>query len=149
MANCTASPKQRHLAPANMSDTVADNTFTHIENSAPDSLVLLRRAAVIGMRIDDALRGSELNVDRWRALEFIQSSPGCSMAELIDALVISPTTATRVVVTLVEVGAVFRAPAPHDRRRVTLQLSAHGAALLREAQPAILRIWLKSGLSRG
>ena len=112
-----------------------------------DSLALLRRAAVIAVQIDDALRGTELNVDRWRALEFIQSSPGCSMAEVIDALVISPTSATRAIDALVEVGAVFRAPAPHDRRRVTLQLSAHGAALLRKVQPAILRTCLKYGVS--
>lgn len=102
---------------------------------------------MIAVQIDDVLRGTELNVDRWRALEFIQSSPGCSMAEVIDALVITPTTATRAVDSLVEVGAVFRAPAPHDRRRVTLQLSAHGAVLLREVQPAILRICLKYGVS--
>jgi DNA-binding MarR family transcriptional regulator len=112
------------------------------------SLALLRQAALIGMQIDEALRDTDLNVDRWRALEFIQSSPGCSMAEVIDAVVISPTSATRAVDALVEIGAVFRAPAPHDRRRVTLQLSAHGAALLREVQPAILRICLKYGLSR-
>ena len=113
-----------------------------------NSLALLRRAAEIGLRIDDALRGTELNVDRWRALEFVQSSPGCSMADVIDGLVISPTTATRAIDSLVEVGAVYRAPAPHDRRRVTLHLSAHGAELLREVQPAILRICLKYGLSR-
>lgn len=112
------------------------------------SLVLLRQAAEIGMRIDEALRGTDLNVDRWRALGFIKSSPGCSMADVIDALVITPTTATRAIDSLVEIGAVFRAPAPHDRRRVTLQLSAHGAALLREVQPAILRICLQYGPSR-
>lgn len=112
------------------------------------SLALLRQAAEVGMRIDEALRATELNVDRWRALEFIESSPGCSMAEVIDALVITPTTATRAVDSLVEIGAVFRAPAPYDRRRVTLQLSAHGAALLREVQPAILRICLQYGPSR-
>ena|SRR5262249_22725841 len=116
-------------------------------DAVADSLALLRQAAVIAMQIDDALGGTELNVDRWRALEFIQSSPGCSMAELIDALCITPTTATRAIDLLVEVGAVFRAPAPHDRRRVTLQLSAHGAALLREVQPAILRICEQYGLS--
>jgi DNA-binding MarR family transcriptional regulator len=119
-----------------------------MDDAVASSLALLRQAAEVGLRIDDALRGTELNVDRWRALEFIQSSPGCSMADVIDALVISPTTATRAVDTLVEVGAVFRAPAPHDRRRVTLQLSAHGAALLREVQPGILRICLQYGPSR-
>lgn len=113
-----------------------------------DSLALLRQAATIATRIEDALRGSDLNVDRWRALEFIQSNPGCSMAEVIEGLVITPTTATRAIDALVEVGAVFRAPAPDDRRRVTLQLSAHGAALLRDVQPAILRICVQYGLSR-
>jgi DNA-binding MarR family transcriptional regulator len=117
-------------------------------DAVADSMALLRRAAVIGMQIDDALRGTELNLDRWRALEFIKSSPGCSMADVIDGLVITPTTATRAIDALVEVGAVFRAPAPRDRRRVTLRLSAHGAALLREVQPAVLRICLQYGASR-
>lgn len=110
-------------------------------DAVADGLALFRRAAVVGMQIDYALRGTELNVDRWRALEFIQSRPGCSMAELIDALAITPTTATSAVDALVKVHAIFRAPASRDRRRTTLRLSAHGAALLTEVQPAILELF--------
>lgn len=113
-----------------------------------DSLLLLRRAAVIELRIDDALRGTELNVDRWRVLEFIRSTPGCSMAEVTVSLVISPATATRAVDSLVETGAVIRAPSPHDRRRLTLRLSAHGAEVLKDVQPAIARICRKYGPNR-
>lgn len=114
-------------------------------DAVTDTLAFLRQAALVTLDIEAALRDTDLGVDHWRALVFIESSPGCSMAEVIDALVIPPTSATRTIDALVEMRAVFRAPAQHDRRRVTLRLSVHGAALLRQIEPAILRIDLKYG----
>ena len=104
-----------------------------------DVLALLRRASLVAARIENALAGTDLTVDRWRALAFIESSPGCSMSEVIDALVVPSTSATRIVDFLVEIGAVFRTASPRDRRRTTLRLSAHGQALLRDVDPAIVR----------
>ncbi|MBS1691555.1 MAG: MarR family transcriptional regulator [Actinobacteria bacterium] len=114
-------------------------------DAVTDTLAFLRQAALVTLDIEAALRDTDLGVDHWRALAFVETSPGCSMAEVIDALVIPPTSATRTIDALVEMGAVFRAPAQHDRRRVTLRLSVHGAALLRKTEPAVLRINLKYG----
>lgn len=102
-----------------------------------DTLELLRRASLIAASIEDALAGTDLTVDRWRALVCIESSPGCSMSDVIDALVIPSTSATRIVDSLVEIGAIFRTISPHDRRKTTLRLSSHGQALLRDVEPTI------------
>ena len=104
-----------------------------------DALALLRQASLAAACIEEALSGTELTVDRWRALAYIESSPGCSMSDVVDALVVPSTSATRIVDFLVEVGAVFRTSSPRDRRRTILRLSAHGQTLLRDVEPAILR----------
>ncbi|QKE86140.1 MarR family transcriptional regulator [Arthrobacter sp. NEB 688] len=103
-------------------------------------LSVLRVAAEAQSRLEGALRPLDLTVDGWRVLLTIRAAPGASMADLVEALVIPSSTATRVVDALVERGAVFRTPAPDDRRRVTLRLSAEGLRRLRRAQEAIREI---------
>lgn len=105
-----------------------------------DALTLLRKAALVSSGLDTALRDHGLTTDRWRALMLIAEQPGASMADVIDALVIAPTSATRAIDSLVESGAIFRSPAADDRRRVTLQLSVHGADLLREVESVVVAI---------
>lgn len=67
------------------------------------------------------------------------------MAELIDALAMAPTSATRTVDALVEVGAMFRNPHPNDRRRVTLRLSAQGTQLLTLARTTLADVGVAQG----
>lgn len=100
-------------------------------------LTLLRRAAVVTAGIDDALAGTDLTVDRWRALHFIHQNPGCSMSDIVEALAVPSTSATRIVDGLVDLGAVYRTMSQHDRRRTILRSSSHGAELLRTAESAI------------
>ncbi|MGW0159711.1 MarR family winged helix-turn-helix transcriptional regulator [Mycobacterium sp. NPDC003323] len=102
-----------------------------------ETLALLRRAAVVAATIDDALAGTDLTVDRWRALHVVQQHPGCSMSDIVEALAIPSTSATRIIDALVELGAVYRTVSPQDRRRATLRASSHGAELLRTAESAI------------
>ena len=107
-----------------------------VAGKADDILAVLRAAALIQADLDALLRPTDLTVDRWRALLFIQRHPGSSMSDLIDALVIPSTSATRTVDALVDLGAVFRSPDAGDRRRVTLRISAQGQAMLSAlAQP--------------
>lgn len=80
--------------------------------------------------MDGALRAIDLTVDRWRALVFVHKNPGSSMADLVSALVMPSTSATRTVDALVDLGAVFRVQDPSDRRRVVLQVSADGRGLI-------------------
>lgn len=102
-----------------------------------EALALLRRAAIVTAGIDDALAGTELTVDRWRALHFVHHNPGCSMSDIVDALAVPSTSATRIVDALVDLGAVYRTVSPQDRRRTALRSSSHGAELLRTAESAI------------
>ena len=102
-----------------------------------DALALLRRASVVAAGIGDALAGTDLTVDRWRALHFVHHNPGCSMSDIVEALAVPSTSATRIVDALVELGAVYRTVSQQDRRRTTLRSSSHGAELLRTAESAI------------
>ncbi|CAM3330790.1 MarR family transcriptional regulator [Mycobacterium frederiksbergense] len=102
-----------------------------------EALALLRRAAVVAAGIDGALAGTDLTVDRWRALHVVHQNPGCSMSDIVDALAVPSTSATRIVDALVELGAVYRTVSQQDRRRTTLRASSHGAELLRTAESAI------------
>lgn len=101
------------------------------------TIALLRRAALVAATLEDALSETDLTVDRWRALRCVEANPGCSMSDVVEALVIPSTSATRIVDSLVEIGAVFRTSSPHDRRRTTLRLSSHGSALLRDVETTI------------
>ncbi|WP_432549078.1 MarR family winged helix-turn-helix transcriptional regulator, partial [Kineococcus arenarius] len=103
--------------------------------SASDVLSTLRLAALAQDRLAGALRGHGLTVDRWRVLEHVVASPGASMSDVADALVMAPATATRAVDALVETGAVYRAADPADRRRVVLHPTATGVALREGAGP--------------
>lgn len=100
-------------------------------------LQILRAAALLQSRLDAVLRPFDLTTDRWRALAFVAKNPGAAMADLIEALAMPATSATRTVDALVETGAIFRSPHPSDRRRVTLRLSAPGKRLLLAANAAI------------
>jgi DNA-binding MarR family transcriptional regulator len=100
-------------------------------------LALLRRAAVVTAEIDDALAGTDLTVDRWRALHFVHRNAACSMSDIVEALAVPSTSATRIVDGLVDLGAVYRTLSQRDRRRTTLRTSSHGAELLRTAESAI------------
>ena len=103
-------------------------------------LAALRAAALLEVRITAALEGTELTLDRWRSLTFIRDHPDSSMADVIDALVIPSSTATRVIDALVDLGAIYRAPAAADRRRITMRISAQGQAMLRDVSPQIAEI---------
>ncbi|MCV7430387.1 MarR family transcriptional regulator [Mycolicibacterium bacteremicum] len=102
-----------------------------------EALALLRRAAVVADGIDAALAGTDLTVDRWRGLHVIHHNPGYSMSDIVEALAVPSTSATRIVDGLVELGAVYRTASTQDRRRTVLRSSSHGAELLRTAESAI------------
>lgn len=93
-------------------------------------LAILSASAQVEAQMDGALRAIDLTVDRWRALVFVHKNPGSSMADLVSALVMPSTSATRTVDALVDLGAVFRVQDPSDRRRVVLQVSADGRGLI-------------------
>jgi DNA-binding MarR family transcriptional regulator len=68
---------------------------------------------------------TELTLAQVDALEFIERAD-IRMHELAEEMAIDPSTATRTVAPLVNLGLVDRQPDPHDRRYVNLHCTASG-----------------------
>ena len=76
--------------------------------AAVELLERLRAAALLQGAVSEALRGSELTVDRWRCLAQVARRPGASMSDLAEVLVMAPATASRAVDGLVDLGLLYR-----------------------------------------
>ncbi|WP_328291632.1 MarR family transcriptional regulator [Kineococcus sp. NBC_00420] len=97
---------------------------------AVELLDRLRAAALLQNLLAEALRGSDLTVDRWRCLALVAQRPGASMSDLVEVLVMAPATASRAVDALVDLGLLYRGLDPADRRRVVLRVSGEGERVL-------------------
>jgi DNA-binding MarR family transcriptional regulator len=73
-------------------------------------------------------------------------TPGPSVAEIADLLIVDPSTASRLVQQTVDAGFVTREPHPEDRRRVTLHLTTAGKALVARGR-VLRRQWLRTATS--
>jgi DNA-binding MarR family transcriptional regulator len=71
-------------------------------------------------------RSSTLSDVQLRTLTLINAYPGCSPSALADYMLLSRPAITRVVDELAARKLVARAPAPRDRRRVALRVTASG-----------------------
>ena len=93
----------------------------------------LRRGASVGV-----LRDQLLGADGWRleqagldALEILEVEPdGWRMSEFADALRVDPSTATRAVGRLEQLGLAERVPAAGDRRVVLARITERGRRTL-------------------
>ena len=106
-----------------------------IPPSAPDTLteLILRASAQVSSSLAIRLKPLGVQVDEMRVLYALSAAGGLSMTELSDSLVIGGPTLTRMADRLVSENLVYRAPDPHDRRRVRLHLTDAGAACAAEA----------------
>jgi DNA-binding MarR family transcriptional regulator len=77
------------------------------------------------------LQEESVTVDQWRVLRALRGDQGRSMGELAAALEISQPTLTWLVDGLAETASLYRTQSAHDRRRVSVHLSARGERLLR------------------
>ncbi len=75
-------------------------------------------------------RGNDLRVPQFRALAFINRSPGASLSELSEHLGLTPPSTSTLIDGLVGRGLVLRLESPADRRRLTLNLTEAGSQLL-------------------
>lgn len=78
--------------------------------------------------------GAGLSVPQFRALAFLGRTPGASLSSLAAFLGIADATASVMVNRLVGRRLVTRAVDPAERRRVMLELTARGSALLERAR---------------
>lgn len=102
---------------------------------APETLteLILRASAQVSSALGIRLKPLRVQVDEMRVLHALSAGGGMSMTELSEALVIGGPTLTRMADRLVSENLVYRAPDPHDRRRVRLHLTEAGGTCAAEA----------------
>jgi DNA-binding MarR family transcriptional regulator len=96
---------------------------------------LLRRAHQISAAVfEDECRDVGLTPAQFGVLTVLRASPGLDQSSLARALGFDKVTMLRVLRGLEGRGLVARAPAPANRRNLSISLSAAGASLLQEAE---------------
>jgi len=78
--------------------------------------------------------GEDLNVPLFRTLQFVQRHPGASLQHLAGHLGLTSPTVCKIVDRLVAHELVSRQPSSSDRRKISLQLTAGGQAVLDRSQ---------------
>jgi DNA-binding MarR family transcriptional regulator len=76
----------------------------------------------------------------WAVSALAQSKPGLSGRDLVTRMGISKQAVSQLVEGLVSLGYVVRRPAPDDRRRTLLQLTARGRGAARVIDETVARI---------
>ncbi len=106
-------------------------TAGHVMEAVP----LVMRTMRAEMR---ARRGSDLSVAAFRALGYVRRNPGSSLSALAEHMGLTMPSASKLIDGLVERKLVIRRVFAGDRRRMTLDLTARGSALLESAYNSAL-----------
>src|SRR5260221_13895521 len=123
-------------------------TNTTAAGDDPEALAaaLMEVAALITREVRTLMRAHRdvalsvaLSVAHFRALGYVRRHPACSLTVVAEHLGLSVPATSRLVEALVADGLVVRQPSAHDRRYVTLHLSAEGERIQDEARSAALR----------
>jgi DNA-binding MarR family transcriptional regulator len=78
----------------------------------------------------------DLSIPQFRALAFLSHHPGASLSDVAEHLGVTLPTASTIADRLVRHGLVTRALHPHERRRLTLNLTGRGSQILQQARDA-------------
>jgi DNA-binding MarR family transcriptional regulator len=76
----------------------------------------------------------DLSVPQFRVLAFLDRMPGASLSSVADFIGVANATASSMVDRLVRRGLVLREGDPDERRRIMLELTGEGSALLEAAR---------------
>ncbi len=106
-----------------LSRTCADDVLRIL----PDVMDTIRRS--MRSRLEDSL-----SVPQFRALNFIDREPGCSLGEVAAFLGVTLPTASAMVDRLVRAGHARSAQADDDRRRARLRISDAGKSVLEQVR---------------
>jgi DNA-binding MarR family transcriptional regulator len=87
-----------------------------------------------------ALSEVDSTVEQWRALNLVSRLGAPTMGELAASSGMPNASLSRVIDSLEDAASVFRLPSPEDRRRITVQLSDHGAARL-DRMNSVVSAW--------
>ena len=101
------------------------------------SRLLINLGREISNHLDQRLRPFGLSEAEFKVLMSIYASPEsvANPGELCIGMSQSPANITRLTDSLVERGLISRIPDEQDRRRLVLQLTSQGAALVRKLMP--------------
>lgn len=87
--------------------------------------------------LEAELKPRNLSLHHYRVLEALTEADGLAMGDLATRLFVDGPTLTKIIDKMVESAQVYRAPDPHDRRRVLIFISQRGAAQFRDIGPLI------------
>ena len=93
--------------------------------------------------LEAELKPRSISIHQYRVLEALTEQNGLPMGDLATRLLIVGPTLTKIIDRMVESTQVYRAPDPHDRRRVLIFLSQRGAEQFRDIGPVINSIQQK------
>ena len=93
--------------------------------------------------LEAELKPRSISIHQYRVLEALTEQNGLPMGDLATRLLIDGPTLTKIIDRMVESAQVYRAPDPHDRRRVLIFLSQRGAEQFRDIGPVINSIQQK------
>lgn len=93
--------------------------------------------------LEAELKPRSISIHQYRVLEALTEQNGLPMGDLATRLLIDGPTLTKIIDRMVESAQVYRAPDPHDRRRVLIFLSQRGAEQFRDIGPVVKSIQQK------
>ena len=93
--------------------------------------------------LEAELKPRSISIHQYRVLEALTEQNGLPMGDLATRLLIDGPTLTKIIDRMVESTQVYRAPDPHDLRRVLIFLSQRGAEQFRDIGPVINSIQQK------
>ena len=117
---------------------IADSvdTVDSIDASAAllsDVVPLVNRTIRAQMR---SHRGEDLSIPQFRTLLFLRRHPGASLSDVAEHIGLTLPSISKMIVRLEARDLVVRHGAPHDRRRICLELTDLGKSTLRAASDA-------------
>jgi DNA-binding MarR family transcriptional regulator len=115
--------KQHERGELDSSRAALTNTTSIVELLTAIQRTLFRELGV-------AFEEESITVDQWRILRALAKQPDDPMVVVAAKLGIAQPTFTRAIDTLVDSAYLYRTHSPNDRRRITVQLSPLGDALL-------------------
>lgn len=87
--------------------------------------------------LEAELKPRSMSLHHYRVLESLTEADGLAMGDLAARLFVDGPTLTKIIDRMVESAQVYRAPDPHDRRRVLIFISPRGATQFGDIGPLI------------
>lgn len=104
--------------------------------STGESLDLIQMISGVNRQLEQAiearLKPSGVAIEQYRVLRALNTRDGQPMGELAGQVFVDSPTLTKIIDRMIANADVFRAPDPHDRRRVLIFRSEKGAATFRD-----------------